>query len=110
LPIFQIYPREGFVGLKHLFCGTVGLTFPSEVHKNFLPILLQYYPAMITDPLYYTASGERSFGLDKVNIQQCIPSGWAIYYLSEPIFPYQTIHKCLSSTITNHISIPIYIR
>jgi hypothetical protein len=44
LLVFQIYPGGGFVGLKHLFYGTSGLTFLPEVHNHFLPILLPVLP------------------------------------------------------------------
>ena len=92
---------------KHLCWVIQGLIFYLRHTTIFFPFNFQYYPVMITDPLCYTASGERTFGSEKVNVQQRIPSGWAIYYLSEPVFPYQTIYKCLSSTITTRVSIPI---
>jgi len=70
----------------------------------------QYYLMMITDPLHCNASGKRTIGPDKVNMQQCIPLVSIICYLSEPVFPYQTIYKCLRSTITTCVSIPICLR
>jgi len=46
---------------------------------------------MITDPLNITARGERTFGPNKVNVKQSIPSGRAIYYPSVTVLPYQSI-------------------
>ena len=106
-PCYKIFPEEG-LWARHI-CFVVHWEKPFYLWYTIIsfPFYFKYYHVMVTDLPYYTARGERTLGPDKVNIQQCISMGWAIYYLSEPVFPYQTVYRCLSSTITTRVSIPI---
>jgi hypothetical protein len=67
------------------------------VHNNFLPIQLPVLSLMITGTLYYTASGERTYCPDKVNIQQRIPSGWTVLVLLMTFQLIVTSHFSLTS-------------
>jgi hypothetical protein len=44
---------------------------------------------MVTDPLYNAARDKRIVGPEQVNIQQCMPSGRATYYLRATVIPYK---------------------
>jgi hypothetical protein len=51
-----------------VFCKP-GYPFYLRFTAIFFPLYFQYYSVMITDPLYYIARGERTFGPEKVNVQ-----------------------------------------
>ena len=77
-----IYPSVDFEDMELSFYGKPRLIFLLEAHDIVLPI---------ADPLYDTARVQRTFGPDKVKVQQCLPSGRAIYYLRVSVLPYQPI-------------------
>jgi hypothetical protein len=64
---------------------------------------------MVADALHNAAGDKQVFGLDKVNMQQHIPSGLATYYQHASIFPYQSINKCLVSSSSICTPIPIHL-
>ena len=77
----------------------------------FSPFYIQQYPALITELLNITArGGERTLGLDVVNVRQSVPSGRAIYYLSVTILSYQSFEKYLGSPRFFRVTIPIRIK